>query len=139
LIWKKYKDAAHLITAAVLVSAEAKTRNQIEPYGIRLHQFQPHRMALLMPELVISVAMDIEKYGLEFISNIGAKPLFDPETLWRIPADINVAPISLPVRNITVSDLVVLNARRAGNRGQANRRKLLQFLPEVTTCFKIRE
>jgi hypothetical protein len=122
-IWKKYKDAAHLITAAVLVSAEAKTRNQIEPYGIRLHQFQPHRMALLMPELVISVAMDIEKYGLEFISNIGAKPLFDPETLWRIPADINVAPISLPVRNITVSDLVVLNARRAGNRGQANRRK----------------
>jgi hypothetical protein len=80
-------------------------------------------MALLMPELVISVAMDIEKYGLEFISNVGAKPLFDPETLWRIPADINVAPISLPVRNITVSDLVVLNARRAGNRGQANRRR----------------
>jgi hypothetical protein len=42
-IWKKYKDAAHLITAAVLVSAEVQTRNRQEPYGMRLHQFQPYR------------------------------------------------------------------------------------------------
>jgi hypothetical protein len=122
-IWKKYKDAAHLITAAVLVSAEVQTRNRQEPYRIRLHQFQPYRMALLMPELVISVALTIEKYGLEFIAHGRPEPLFDPETLWRIPTDINVAPISLPVRKITIADVVVLNARRAGNRGQANRRK----------------
>jgi hypothetical protein len=120
-IWSRYKDAAHLITAAVLVSAEAQTRNRKEPYGIRLHQFQPYRMALLMPELVISVALTIEKYGLEFVTH--TQPLFDPQSLWRIPAGINVVPISLPVRKITISDVVVLNARRAGNRGQANRRK----------------
>ena len=122
-IWKRYKDAAHLITAAVLVSAEAQTRNRKEPFGIRLHQFQPYRMALLMPEFVISVALTIEKYGLEFVTHSSAEPLFDPQSLWRIPADINVAPISLPIRKITNSDVVVLNARRAGNRGQANRRK----------------
>jgi hypothetical protein len=97
-IWKTYKDAAHLITAAVLVSADVQTRNRQEPYGERLHQFQPYRMALLMPELVISVALTIEKYGLEFIAHGRAEPLFDPETLWRIPTDINVAPISFPVR-----------------------------------------
>ena len=51
-----------------------------------------------MPELVISVALTIEKYGLEFIAHGRAEPLFDPETLWRIPTDINVAPISFPVR-----------------------------------------
>jgi hypothetical protein len=122
-IWKRYKNAAHLITAAILVSAEVQTRNRQEPYGIRLHQFQPYRMTLLMPELVISVALTIEKYGLEFIAQSRAEPLFDPETLWRIPSDINVAPISLPARKITTTDVVVLNARRAGNRGQANRRK----------------
>jgi hypothetical protein len=122
-IWKRYKDAAHLITAAILVSAEAQTRNRKEPFGIRLHQFQPYRMALLMPEFVISVALTIEKYGLEFVTHSSAEPLFDPQSLWRIPADINVAPISLPVRKITNSDVVVLNARRAGNCGQANRRK----------------
>jgi hypothetical protein len=76
-----------------------------------------------MPELVISVALTIEKYGLEFIAHGRPEPLFDPKTLWRIPTDINVAPISLPVRKITTTDVVVLNARRAGNRGQANRRK----------------
>ena len=122
-IWKSYKDAAHLVTAAVMVSADVQTRNRKEPYGIRLHQFQPYRMALLMPELVIAVALTIEKYGLEFVTHGRAEPLFDAETLWRIPADINVAPISLPVRKITIGDVVVLNARRAGNRGQANRRK----------------
>jgi hypothetical protein len=122
-IWKRYKDAAHLVTAAVLVSAEAQTRNRNEPYGIRLHQFQPYRMALLMPELVIAVALTIEKYGLEFVTHSRAEPPFDPESLWRIPTDINVAPISLPVRKITISDVVLLNARRAGSRGQANRRK----------------
>jgi hypothetical protein len=122
-IWKRYKDAAHLITAAILVSAEVQTRNRQEPYGMRLHQFQPYRMALLMPELVISVALTIEKYGLEFIARGRAEPLFDPETLWRVPTDINVAPISFPVRRITTTDVVALNARRAGNRGQANRRK----------------
>jgi hypothetical protein len=122
-IWKRYKDAAHLITAAVLVAAEVQTRNRQAPYGIRLHQFQPYRMALLMPELVIAVALTIEKYGLEFVTQGRAEPLFDPETLWRIPTDINVAPIFLPVRKITTTDVVVLNARRAGNRGQANRRK----------------
>jgi hypothetical protein len=106
-----------------MVSADVQTRNRKEPYGIRLHQFQPYRMALLMPELVIAVALTIEKYGLEFVTHGRAVPLFDPETLWRIPADINVAPISLPVRKINIGDVVVLNARRAGNRGQANRRK----------------
>ena len=80
-------------------------------------------MALLMPELVIAVALAIEKYGLEFVTHRGAEPPFDPESLWRIPADINVASISLPVRKISIGDVVLLNARRAGNRGQANRRK----------------
>jgi hypothetical protein len=65
-------------------------------------------------------ALTIEKYGLEFTYS---RPLFDAQSLWRIPAGINVAPIPLPVRKIIISDVVVLNARRAGNRGQANRRK----------------
>ena len=80
-------------------------------------------MALLAPELVIAVALMIEKYGLEFVTPNRAEPPFDPESLWRIPADINVTPISLPVRKITIGDVVLLNARRAGNRGQANRRQ----------------
>jgi len=62
-IWKTYKDVAHLVTAAVLVAAEAQTRHRTAPYGLKLHQLQPYRMAMLLPELVISVAMSIEDHG----------------------------------------------------------------------------
>jgi hypothetical protein len=121
-IWKTYKDAAHLITAAVLVSGEAQTRHRMAPYGLKLHQFQPYRMAMLLPELVISVAMTLEKYGVEYLPHGRTEPLFDPKSLWRIPPDINLTPLPPPVRKITKKDLAVLNARRAGNRGRANRR-----------------
>jgi hypothetical protein len=62
-IWKAYKNVAHLVTAAVLVAAEAQTRHRTAPYGLKLHQLQPYRMAMLLPELVISVAMSIEDHG----------------------------------------------------------------------------
>jgi hypothetical protein len=122
-IWKIYKDVAHLVTAAVLVSAEAQIQHRRAPYGLKLHQFQPFRMAMLLPELVISVAMAIENDGLQYVPHGRAEPMFDPKSLWRIPPDINLTPITLPVRKITRADINALNARRAGNRGKAKRRK----------------
>src|SRR5207253_425968 len=89
-IWKTYKDVAHLITAAVLISAEAQTRHRMSPYGLKLHQFQPYRMAMLLPELVISVAMIIERYGLRYAVHGRTEPMFDPESLWRISRNINL-------------------------------------------------
>lgn len=121
-IWKTHKDVAHLVTAAVLISADVQTRHRKSPYGLRLTQFQPYRIAMLLPEVVLSVAMTIQDYGLQHIPYARTEPLFDPETLWRIPSDINVAPVALPVRRITTAHIAVLNARRAGNRGKAKRR-----------------
>jgi hypothetical protein len=121
--WKTYKDVAHLVTAAVLVSAEAQTRNRKAPYGLKLHQLQPYRMAMLLPELVISIAMTIEVYGLQCVAAGRTEPLLDPESLWRIPPDINLTPLELPTRKITRTDLAVLNARRAGNRGRRKQNK----------------
>jgi len=121
-IWKTYKDVAHLVTAALLVSAEAQTRHRRAPYGLKLHELQPYRMAMLLPDLVIAVAMTIERYGLQCVSYGRTKPLFDPQSVWRIPPDINLIPLELPVRNITSKDIAVLNARRAGNRGKAKAR-----------------
>jgi hypothetical protein len=117
-IWTTYKDVAHLITAAVLVSAEAKTRHHVAPFLL-----QPYRMAMLLPELVIAIAMTFETHGLQRIAKGRTEPMFDPESVWRIPADINLTPLAPPVRKITRTDLAVLGARRAGNRGKTNRRK----------------
>jgi hypothetical protein len=76
---------------------------------------------MLLPELVISVAMTFENYGLQQVAYSRTEPMFDPESVWRIPADINLTPLAPPVRKITKTDLAVLGARRAGNRGKANR------------------
>jgi hypothetical protein len=122
-IWSTYRDIAHVATAAVLVAAEVQTRHRAEPYGLKLAQFQPYQITMLMPELVIGAALTVQNYGLEQISDVRAEPLFNPETLWRIPADINVAPLPIPERKMTKEDIAVLNARRAGNRGAANRPK----------------
>jgi hypothetical protein len=122
-IWSRYRDVAHLATAAMLVAGDVQMRHRTAPYGLKLAQFQPYHMAMLIPELVIAVAMTVENYGLEQISHARTGPLFDPETVWRIPTDVNVAPLPLPERKVTKEDIAVLNARRAGNRGAANRRK----------------
>jgi hypothetical protein len=127
-IWKTYKDVAHLITAAVLVSAEAQMRHRKAPHVRKLHQLQPHRMAMLLPDLIIAVAIAIERYGLEHVAQSRTEPMFNPKSLWRIPDNINLTPLSPPARKITSIDIVVLNARRAGNRGSANRRKTTPVL-----------
>ena len=127
-IWKTYKDVAHLVTAAVLVAAEAQTLHRTAPYGLKLHQLQPYRMAMLLPELVISVAMSIEDHGLKQVAYSRTEPMFDPESLWRIATDTNIDPLPPPVRKITKTDLAVLGARRAGNRGKAKRRSTTPVL-----------
>jgi hypothetical protein len=72
---------------------------------------------------VISIAMTIETYGLQCVAVGRTEPLFDPESLWRLPPDINLPPLEPPTRRITKTDQTVLNARRAGNRGRRKQRK----------------
>jgi hypothetical protein len=127
-IWKSYKDVAHLITAAVSIAREAQQQHRMAPCGLKLHQFQPYRVAMLLPDLVISVAISVERYGLQFLPQSRSEPMFDPETLWHIPADINLHQVELPARKMTKDFINALNERRAGNRGTANRPKTTPVL-----------
>jgi len=117
-IWATYKDVAHVIAAAVLISADAKRRHPVIPSFL----LQPYRTAVLLPDLVISVAMSFEAHGLNHVPYGRTESMFDPESLWHIPEDINLTLLQPPVRKITKADLAVLRARRAGNRGKANRK-----------------
>jgi hypothetical protein len=122
-IWKAYKDVAHVVTAAVLISGEAQARHRMAPYGLKSHEMQPYRIAMLLPDLVISVAMAFEKYGLDYIPQGRKEALFNSKSLWRNPNNINRTPLVPPVRKITRTDIALLTARRAGNRGMAKRAK----------------
>ena len=125
-LWSTYKDVAHLVAAAALICAEARNRlrnRPLGPSGLSMTQIIPFQMALLMPDLLLGVAMGFERHGLSIASSAHAEPALDPETLWRIPVDINVAPFPLPIRKLRQQDIDVLNNRRAGKRGQAGPRK----------------
>jgi hypothetical protein len=106
--WSAYKDVAHLVTAAALICAEARTRYRNEPlgpYGLSWDQFRPFQMAMLVPDLVLAVALDFERLGLSVVSDAHTKPTLDPQTVWRIPPDINVTLLPRLKRKIRGQDL----------------------------------
>lgn len=120
-LWSDYKDVAHLVAAATLVCAEVRTRFGGSPPRLNPTQFLPFQMALLMPDLVLAVALEFDRLGGAQGSDPRSEPALDPDTHWRIPNDINVAPFPPPFRKIRPQDIQVLNDRRAGNRGRANK------------------
>ncbi len=128
--WKAFKDVAPLVTATVLIWDNSRrvfrneylgafrTHDDAEP--ITIDQLSPFHITLLMPDFVLAVARSFEDFVLTKVtSRVGAG--LDPETLWRIPEDINVVPVPPPPRTIRVEDTRILNARRAGNRGRRNK------------------
>jgi hypothetical protein len=81
-----------------------------------------------MPDFVIALARQLQIYGLSVIPYGRKEPMLDPETVWRIPVDINAVPVPIPHRKIRPEDIRTLNGRRAGNRGRANARKTTPVL-----------
>jgi hypothetical protein len=111
-IWTEFKDAAHLVTAAVLLLAEAKVRSEREGWDQHA-QLSAYRVVMLAPEAVLAIGKWLQQYGLDAEAHGRDGPLFDPNTVWLIPAWVNVGPLPPPPRKLTTSDIQVLNARRA--------------------------
>jgi hypothetical protein len=100
-----------------------QTRNRQKPLGLGLQELLPSRVVCLAPDLVAGVALTYQDYGLSSTAKGGAEPMLDSETVWRIPPDINIDPVPPPARRLLSEEIIVLNGRRAGNRGLANRNK----------------
>jgi hypothetical protein len=80
-----------------------------------------------MPDFVLAVGRSFEEFALTIGGRRDAG--MDPAALWRIPKDINVAPVVPPPRNIRPVDKLILNARRAGNRGRRNKPQAERLFP----------
>ena len=123
-LWAKYKDVAHLISAAALICADARNRFPKPlsgPFDLDPEHFLPLHLTMLMPDLVLAVGMEFERLGLIIVSDTRDELALDPNTVWRIRPEMNVVPFPLHIRKLRLQDLVVLDERRAGNRGRANR------------------
>lgn len=121
--WQAYRDVAHLVAATILVCFDIQTRHRQAPFGLGLQELHPLRVVALLPDLIIGVALAYENYGVNSIAKGGVEPMFDPETIWRIPRDVNVEPVLPHTRAILPEEIVILNGRCAGNRGQAGQHK----------------
>jgi hypothetical protein len=129
--WQAYKDVAHLVTAATIISADARERAKVKPigeFGPHACQLQPLHITMLMPDFVLSLALSLQEYGLKNIPQSREQPMLDPETLWRVPPDMNVLAVPPPARKIDSHSIAVLNARRAGNRGKSKPRETTPVL-----------
>ena len=135
--WKAFKDVAPLVTATILIWDNTRRVFKDEYLGafrthddakpITLDQLSAFHITLLMPDFVLAVARSFENFALTKV-NSRVDTGLDPETLWRIPIDINVVPVPPVPRTIRPEDTRILNARRAGNRGRRNRPQLEQSL-----------
>lgn len=122
-LWTRYKDGAHLIAAAVHISAEAHTMERKDPFLRDTSELQPYRVAMLLPDLVLSVGISFEKHGLAVSPHSRDDTMLSADTVWRVPDSVNLQPIEPPIRRVHPRHLALLKARRAGNRGKANRPK----------------
>jgi len=120
--WEDYKDVAHLVTAAAIITHEAQRIASDKPFGesgLPAGQLQPFLIAMLMPDFVISLGLSFQDYGLNSTPQSREQPMLAPETVWRIPLDVDVVAVPPPARKVNSERLAILNARRAGNRGKS--------------------
>jgi hypothetical protein len=132
-LWDKYKDVAHLVTAACSACRDVRRKSCGKPfgsYGLPSSQFLPLQMIMFMPDLVLAVALEFERHGLEGAPHSRSEPPLDAHSIWRIPHDINVVTVLPPKRPITKGYLVTLNERRAGNRGRRSTTPIFEVSSE---------
>jgi hypothetical protein len=140
--WKTYKDVAHLVTAATIISDDAHWRERTKPFGEfgpLPEQLHPFPIAMLLPDFVLAVGLFLQNYGLANVPQAREEPMLDPETLWRIGPDMNVVPIAPPLRKIGRQRIDILNARRAGNRGKSKRSSVSALNAMFGPSLAIRE
>jgi hypothetical protein len=94
-------------------------RKPFGEFGFEMDQLPPFTIAMMAPDFVMSVALSFQDYGLNTIPQAREDSTLDPESLWRIPTDMNVVAAPLPAREINKPAIAILHARRAGNRGRS--------------------
>jgi hypothetical protein len=120
--WKEYKDVAHLVTAATILSLDALERAKVKSFGefgLDAERLGPFTIAMMMPDFVLSLGLSFQEYGLNSTPQSREQPMLDPANLWRIAPEMNVVAVPPPFRKVSDEVIAILNARRAGNRGKA--------------------
>ena len=104
--WSKFRDVAHLITAAAFLAEKGQGTG-------KPHAGTIFNAVWLAPDATLSLAFGYQEFGLRLRPHGQKKPILHEDTLWRIPANAEPEKLLLPVRRLTEAQVALLETRRA--------------------------
>ncbi len=108
--WSRFRDVAHLITAAAHIACEGAERTRDRTTLAILTPI------LLAPEAVLSIALGFQEFGLTTKPYRQTTSLLPTDTLWRVPRSAGPENLFLPFRRLTDAQIDFLAARRARSK-----------------------
>jgi len=109
--WSNFRDVAPLATATATLAAIAVNQTGDKSLG------DPIYPIFFDPESVLCMASMFQQLGLTMIPHGRKEPILSPDTLWRLPSDVEIIPPPFDWGPLDDSSIDVLSSRKA-RRGQ---------------------
>jgi hypothetical protein len=105
--WSAFQDVAPLAAATAKLATVAVGQTKDKNLGDPLYPI------FFDPTSVLCMAFLFQRFGLSLIPHGRSEPVLSPETLWRLPTDVEIVPPSLTWRLLDEGSLDILATRKA--------------------------
>jgi hypothetical protein len=105
--WSAFRDVAPLATAAATLAAVAVGQTKDKNLGDPLYPI------FFDPQSVLCMASIFQRFGLSLIPHARREPILSPDTLWRLPTDVEIVPPPFAWGPLGDSCIEVLTSRKA--------------------------
>jgi hypothetical protein len=105
--WSRFRDIAPLATATATLAAVAVNQTGDKSLG------DPIYPIFFDPESVLCMASIFQQLGLSLIPHGRSEPILPPETLWRLPTNVEIIPPPLTWGPLDEGSIKVLASRKS--------------------------
>jgi hypothetical protein len=109
--WSAFRDVAPLATATATLAAAAVFQTKDKSLGDPLYPI------FFDPASVLCMASIFQQFGLSFIPRGRREPILPPDSLWRLPTDVEIVPPPFSWGPLDDGSIDMLASRKA-RRGQ---------------------
>jgi hypothetical protein len=109
--WSAFRDVAPLATATATLAAAAVFQTKDKSLGDPLYPI------FFDPASVLCMASIFQQFGLSLIPHGRSEPILPPDSLWRLPTDVEIVPPPFSWGPLDDGSIDMLGSRKA-RRGQ---------------------
>jgi hypothetical protein len=106
--WSDFRDVAHLVTAAAFIAHQASARKGTAPLDASIL-----KAIWAAPDATIAASAGFQEFGLKPKTVQREPPVLRPESIWRIPTELQPKKPFVVFRSLTEKQLDFLRTRRA--------------------------